>query len=38
MTNGSVYVSMKDITKTFGSVAATQGMNLEVQKGRSMPF
>ncbi len=33
MTNGSVFVSMKDITKVFGSVVATDRMNLDVEKG-----
>jgi ABC-type uncharacterized transport system ATPase subunit len=33
MSNGSVYVSMRDITKTFGSVVATDHMNLDVDKG-----
>lgn len=33
MNNGSAYVSMKDITKIFGTVKATDHMNLEVNKG-----
>jgi len=33
MTNGSVYVSMRDITKTFGTVVATDHMNLDIAKG-----
>lgn len=33
MNNGSAYVSMREITKTFGSVRATDGMNLDVAKG-----
>jgi len=33
MQNGSVYVSMRDITKTFGNVVATDRMNLDVLEG-----
>ena len=33
MQNGSVYVSMRDITKTFGNVVATDKMNLVVAEG-----
>lgn len=33
MNNGSVYVSMRDITKIFGTVRATDNMNLDVAKG-----
>jgi ABC-type uncharacterized transport system ATPase subunit len=33
MNNGSAYVSMRDITKIFGTVHATDGMNLDVAKG-----
>jgi ABC-type uncharacterized transport system ATPase subunit len=33
MQNGSVYVSMRDITKTFGNVVATDKMNLDVAEG-----
>jgi len=33
MKKGSIYVSMRDITKTFGTVLATDDMSLEVEKG-----
>jgi len=33
MKNGSAYVSMRDITKIFGTVKATDNMNLDVTKG-----
>lgn len=33
MKNGSAYVSMRDITKIFGTVTATDRMNLDVAKG-----
>lgn len=33
MKNGSAYVSMRDITKVFGTVKATRDMNLDVAKG-----
>jgi len=33
MKNGSAYVSMRDITKIFGTVTATDRMNLDVEKG-----
>jgi ABC-type uncharacterized transport system ATPase subunit len=33
MNNGSAYVAMRDISKIFGTVRATDGMNFEVEKG-----
>ncbi|NLI92989.1 MAG: ABC transporter ATP-binding protein [Peptococcaceae bacterium] len=33
MNNGSAYVSMRDITKIFGTVKATDNMNLDVAEG-----
>lgn len=33
MNNSSAYVSLRDITKVFGTVVATDEMNLDVQKG-----